>query len=94
MLIPQQEPSKKNRTSQHKSYLLTEQSDQFSSLNTYQIGVVDMQPATEQEALDLLKKLNIHYRRVDHPAIWTMNDPNTPKGLPEVKNLLLKQKKK
>lgn len=53
-----------------------------------------MQPATEQEALALLAKLNIKYKRVDHPAIWTMNDPNAPQGLPEVKNLLLKQKKR
>lgn len=53
-----------------------------------------MQPATEQEALALLAKLNIKYQRVDHPAIWTMNDPNAPQGLPEVKNLLLKQKKR
>lgn len=52
-----------------------------------------MKMATEQEALTLLNQLKIHYQRVDHPAIWTMNDPNAPKGLPEVKNLLLKQKK-
>lgn len=52
-----------------------------------------MKIATEQEALTLLNQLKIHYQRVDHPAIWTMNDPNAPKGLPEVKNLLLKQKK-
>ena len=52
-----------------------------------------MKMATEQEALDLLARVGVNYRRVDHPAIWTMNDPNTPKGLPEVKNLLLKDKK-
>ena len=52
-----------------------------------------MKMATEQEALDLLAALHIQYRRVDHPAIWTMDDPNTPPGLPEVKNLLLKKKK-
>lgn len=52
-----------------------------------------MKMATEQEALDLLDSVGITYRRVDHPAIWTMDDPNAPKGLPEVKNLLLKDKK-
>lgn len=52
-----------------------------------------MKIATEKEAIQLLNDLNINYQRVDHPAIWTMNDPNAPKGLPEVKNLLLKQKK-
>ncbi|GAD16402.1 YbaK/EbsC family protein [Lentilactobacillus otakiensis] len=52
-----------------------------------------MKMATEQEALDLLGQVGITYRRVDHPAIWTMDDPNAPKGLAEVKNLLLKDKK-
>lgn len=52
-----------------------------------------MKMATEQEALDLLARVGVHYRRVDHPAIWTMDDPNAPKGLPEVKNLLLKDRK-
>ncbi|WP_265171100.1 YbaK/EbsC family protein [Lentilactobacillus parabuchneri] len=55
--------------------------------------VICMKMATEQEALDVLKSVGVDYRRVDHPAIWTMDDPNTPKGLPEVKNLLLKDKK-
>ncbi|AEB72823.1 YbaK/EbsC family protein [Lentilactobacillus buchneri] len=52
-----------------------------------------MKMATEQEALDLLAQVGVHYRRVDHPAIWTMDDPNAPQGLPEVKNLLLKDRK-
>lgn len=52
-----------------------------------------MKMATEKEAIDLLNSLDIQYRRVDHPAIWTMDDPNAPSGLPDVKNLLLKQKK-
>ncbi|EEI71874.1 prolyl-tRNA editing protein [Lentilactobacillus hilgardii] len=52
-----------------------------------------MKMATEQEAINLLTDLKINYQRVDHPAIWTMDDPNAPKGLPEVKNLLLKKKK-
>ncbi|MGF2385603.1 YbaK/EbsC family protein [Lentilactobacillus otakiensis] len=52
-----------------------------------------MKMATEQEALDLLAQVGVTYRRVDHPAIWTMDDPNAPKGLAEVKNLLLKDKK-
>lgn len=52
-----------------------------------------MKMATEQEALDLLAQVGVTYRRVDHPAVWTMDDPNMPKGLPDVKNLLLKDKK-
>jgi Ala-tRNA(Pro) deacylase len=52
-----------------------------------------MQPASEQEALDLLDNLRIKYKRLDHPAIWTMNDPNAPKRVHEVKSMLLKQKK-
>ncbi|MFD1125750.1 YbaK/EbsC family protein [Lentilactobacillus raoultii] len=55
--------------------------------------MLSLKIATEKEAIQLLNDLNIDYQRVDHPAIWTMNDPNAPKGLPEVKNLLLKQKK-
>lgn len=53
-----------------------------------------MKMATEREAINLLNVLHIRYRRIDHPAIWTMDDPNTPPSLPAVKNLLLKQKKR
>lgn len=36
-----------------------------------------MKMATEREAINLLNVLHIRYRRIDHPAIWTMDDPNT-----------------
>ncbi|MCP0886125.1 prolyl-tRNA editing protein [Ligilactobacillus sp. WILCCON 0076] len=49
--------------------------------------------ATEQEALFLLNELHINYQLIEHPAIWTMDDPNSPAGLTEVKNLFLKEKK-
>ncbi|MDN6900320.1 prolyl-tRNA editing protein [Oenococcus sicerae] len=51
-----------------------------------------MQKATEQEALTLLDQSGIKYQRIEHPAIWSMDDPNAPKNLPKVKNLLLKKK--
>ncbi len=53
----------------------------------------NMSYATEEQAINLLKKLRIDYQRIEHPPLWTMNDPHAPKGLPEVKNLLLKKEK-
>lgn len=52
-----------------------------------------MSRATEQEAYELLKKLDISFQKVDHPAITSVK--NVPFSLPgpQVKNLLLKSRK-
>ncbi|MFT8884173.1 MAG: YbaK/EbsC family protein [Liquorilactobacillus hordei] len=52
-----------------------------------------MQRATKEEAITILEKLRIDYQLVDHPPLWSMDDPHAPKGLPKVKNLLIKKKK-
>lgn len=49
--------------------------------------------ATKEQAIALLENLQINYKMIEHPPLWTMNDPHAPKGLPEVKNLLIKKKK-
>lgn len=52
-----------------------------------------MSRATEQEAYELLKKLDISFQKVDHPASTSVK--NVPFSLPgpQVKNLLLKSRK-
>ena len=52
-----------------------------------------MSRATEQEAYELLKKLDISFQKVAHPAITSVK--NVPLSLPgpQVKNLLLKSRK-
>jgi len=53
----------------------------------------NMEYATEKTALSLLDELSIQYERIEHSAVWHMDDENSPKDLPKVKNLFLKLKK-
>lgn len=52
-----------------------------------------MTNATEEEALTLLKEVGVNYRLVRHPALHHLGDPNAPKGIPQMKSLLLKTKR-
>ena len=52
-----------------------------------------MSRATEQEAYELLKKLDISFQKVDHPAITSVKNVLFSLPGPQVKNLLLKSRK-
>lgn len=52
-----------------------------------------MTQANENEAIQLLDRLHIQYQLVRHAALHHLSDEGAPKGLPRMKNLLLKTKR-